>query len=237
VSFKEQPQPDACRAWMPLPDPPVPGPPSPPLVCHMPKGHEDPRHAPIRNPGPLTRRWDGDGRPVTAPLPPSGDSTPRPELCSLGCPCRERPAVLPPGTVEPDQQADQSRALVLALVERYRFDQGFSHEQAAWYAEQVVAALAARPVPVDGEQRERVARWEFARHAPVRYWGTGTLPDAEAAAYEAADELLALLGAQPDQLPTCSDAHQYDADGLVVTLYCEQAPGHDGQHNNHEVTW
>lgn len=74
MSFRVYPQADACRAWMPTtPLPPSISPPSPPMVCHMPKGH-DGQHSNERRPTTLSRRWDGDARPpkpesVTAPDP------------------------------------------------------------------------------------------------------------------------------------------------------------------------
>ena len=61
MSFSRDPMPDACRAWMPQANPPPPGPPSAPLICHMPQGHDGP-HSPDRHPGALSRRWEGDAR-------------------------------------------------------------------------------------------------------------------------------------------------------------------------------
>lgn len=67
MSFLEYPQPDACRAWMPTtPLPPGASPPSPPMVCYMPAGHDGP-HSNERRPSTLSRRWEGDARPGPAP--------------------------------------------------------------------------------------------------------------------------------------------------------------------------
>lgn len=65
MSFMVEPQPDACRARKPEPENPPPGPPNPPMLCHMPKGHEGP-HSNERRPGTLSRRWEGDARPVSS---------------------------------------------------------------------------------------------------------------------------------------------------------------------------
>lgn len=83
MSFTREPQPDACRALMPSPQPPPPGPPSVPMACHMPKGHDGP-HARERHPGPLSRRWEGDARPpvFNADLPnrPEGPGWQGPQI-------------------------------------------------------------------------------------------------------------------------------------------------------------
>lgn len=55
--------------------------------------------------------------------------------------------------------------------------------------------------PMTDGLRDDLARWEFARHAPARYWGSGALDSAHAAAYEAADELLALVRAPREDGP------------------------------------
>ncbi|MCW2899970.1 MAG: hypothetical protein JWO67_2235 [Streptosporangiaceae bacterium] len=83
MSFSRDPLPDACRAWMPTPQPPPPGPHSAPMVCHMPAGHDGP-HAPVRRPSPLDRRWEGDVRPVPRPPSPADrakDAEPTHEDC------------------------------------------------------------------------------------------------------------------------------------------------------------
>ena len=76
MSFAVYPQPDACRAWMPTtPLPPSMSPPSLPMVCHMPKGH-DGQHSNERRPSTLSRRWEGDARPKPPPVPVTAADVP-----------------------------------------------------------------------------------------------------------------------------------------------------------------
>jgi len=80
MSFAVYPQPDACKAWMPTtPLPPSMSPPSPPMVCHMPAGHDGP-HSNERRPTTLSRRWEGDARPEKI----ADDPRPAGEACKCG---------------------------------------------------------------------------------------------------------------------------------------------------------